>query len=329
MSREIVLESADLRVVLLPEIGGTVTGIFHKRLQKSVLGRVPWDVVREPDPDLFASDEAIWLTRYSGGWPLMFPNAGDACRFGGVDHGFHGEASLAAWHATPLPSGLRLEHEFRALPVRMTRRFTLQGDVLHLTETAENTGDVAVDVMWGQHVTFGSDLLDGPVVIDAGAARIVVDASFDPQANPWVPGATGQWPTVPAKAGTADASRPTGQMASLAYLTDFARPFVAIRRLDGSLAAALSWQGGVFDCVWYWCELQGTPEPPWNGRTRLIGLEPCSTACGHGLTEAARRGARLIRLAPNAPVTSTLRLHVFQAAGAVTGTDSHGRAIVQ
>jgi hypothetical protein len=323
---DIVLESADLRVVLSPEIGGTVTSIFHKGLQKSVLGRVPWDVVRQPDPDLFASDEAIWLTRYSGGWPLMFPNAGDACRFRGVDHGFHGEASLAAWHATPLPSGVRLERKFRALPVRMTRSFTLQGDVLHLTETAENTGAVAVEVMWGQHVTFGSDLLDGPVAIDAGATRITVDESFDPPANPWALGATGNWPLVPAKTGAANASRPAAPMAALAYLTDFAQPFVAIRRLDGSLAAALSWQGSVFDCVWYWCELQGTPEQPWNGQTRLIGLEPCSTACGHGLAEAAGKGARLIRLAPGDPVRSTLRLHVFQPAGAVTGTDPQGRA---
>lgn len=328
MTGDLVLESADLRVVLRPDVGGTVTEVFHKRLGQSVLGQVPWDAVRQPDPDLFAADEAIWLTRYSGGWPLMFPNAGDACHFAGADHGFHGEASLAPWQAMAIEGGLRLDRHFRVVPVRMTRQFRLQGDVLHLTETAEAEGRDDVAVMWGQHVTFGSDLLAGPVEIDAGATRITVDDAFDPPVNPWLPGALGDWPRVPGKQGTALASQPKGPMAALAYLTGFDSPFVAIRRTDGVLGAVLSWQGDVHDCVWYWCELDGTPEPPWRGRTRLIGLEPCSTDYGHGLAEADRRKARLIRLRPGQPVTVSLCLHVFRPVGRVTGTDPAGRAIM-
>jgi len=326
MTGDVILENADLRVVLSPDVGGTVTEVFHKGLQKSVLGRVLWNPVRLPETGLFAATEEIWLTRYTGGWPLMFPNAGDACRFRGVDHGFHGEASLARWQGTPLPEGVRLERRFDAVPVRMTRSFTLDGDVLHLSETAEAHGTDEIEVMWGQHVTFGSDLLDGPVIVEAGACRVTVDDAFDPPANPWVAGASGDWPKVPGKDGIADASRPSGPMAALAYLTGFARPFVAIRRLDGAVGAALSWQGEVYDCVWYWCELGGTSEPPWDGKARLIGLEPCSTPYGHGLAEAERRGARLIRLRPGQPVTATLCLHVFRPTGTVTGTDPGGRA---
>ncbi len=326
MSGEIILESADLRVVLSPDVGGTVTEIFHKGLHKSVLGRVPWDPVRLPDPGLFAATEDIWLTRYTGGWPLMFPNAGDACRYRGTDHGFHGEASLMPWQATPLPQGVRLERRFHAVPVRMTRSFWLDGDVLHLTETAEAEGTDEVEVMWGQHVTFGSDLLDGPVIVESGATRLTVDDAFDPPGNPWLAGASGNWPVVPAKHGQADASRPVGPMAALAYLTGFDRPFVAIRRLDGAVGAALSWEGDVYDCVWYWCELGGTPDAPWHGRTRLIGLEPCSTPYGHGLAEASHRRSRLIRLCPGQPVTASLRLHVFKPTDAVTETGPDGRA---
>lgn len=326
MTGTLVLESEDLRMVLTPDIGGTVTDIHHKRLGQSVLGRVPWNVVRQPNPDLFAADESVWLTRYSGGWPLMFPNAGDACRFRGAEHGFHGEASLAPWQATRIEHGVQLQRRFRVVPVRMTRTFTLDGDVLLLTETAEADGADEVPVMWGQHVTFGSDLLDGPVVIEAGATRVRVDDAYDPPLNPWVAGAAGAWPSLPTKDGVSDGTRPGGPMASLAYLTDFAHPFVAIRRLDGAVGAVISWQGDVYSCVWYWCELGGTPDPPWQGHGRLIGLEPCSTEQAHGLTEAARTGARLIRLCPGHPVTATLRLHVFQPAGAVTGTDPDGRA---
>jgi len=118
-------------------------------------------------------------------------------------------------------------------------------------------------------------------------------------------------------------------MSAFAFLTGLDRRFVAIRRLDGSVGAALSWEGDVYDCVWYWCELGGSTEPPWYGRGRLIGLEPSSTSSGHGLADAARRGARLIQLRPGQPVTATLRLHVFQPTGAVTGTDTAGRATGQ
>ena len=326
MTGDITLESPDLRVVLSPDIGGAVTEVFHKRLRQSVLGRVPWDVVRLPDPDLVATDESVWLTRYSGGWPLMFPNAGDACRFRGADHGFHGEASLAPWQVTPLASGVRLERRFRVVPVRMTRTFTLDGDVLQLTETAEAEGTDAVEVIWGQHVTFGSDLLNGPVTIEAGAGLATVDDAYDPPANPWVAGATGAWPHVPTKDSADDGTLPAGPMSALAYLTGFDRPFVAIRRLDGSVGVVLSWQGDVYASVWYWCELGGAQEPPWHGCGRLIGLEPCSTDYGHGLAEAARREARLICLRPGQPVTATLRLHVFEPSTAVTGTDKAGRA---
>ena len=64
----------------------------------SVLGTVPWDVVEAPIESLAARDEPEWLTRYTGGWPLLFPNGGDACTVDGVFHGFHGEASIAPWH---------------------------------------------------------------------------------------------------------------------------------------------------------------------------------------------------------------------------------------
>lgn len=112
MTGDVILENAELRVTLSPDVGGTVTEIFHKGLKKSVLGRVPWDGVRLPEPGLIATSEAVWLTRFTGGWPLMFPNAGDACRFLGADHGFHGEASLAPWKTIPLATGVRLERRF-------------------------------------------------------------------------------------------------------------------------------------------------------------------------------------------------------------------------
>ena len=92
---QILLESDALCVVVNTVIGGTITSIVHKPTGASVLGTVPWTPRPGPAETYAAPNENAWLPYYSGGWPILFPNGGDACTFDGVFHGFHGEASLA------------------------------------------------------------------------------------------------------------------------------------------------------------------------------------------------------------------------------------------
>ena len=322
----VVLENDILRVEVSLSVGGTITSIFHKPLGLSVLGRVPWDPIAVPEPGFATQDEQRWLTRYTGGWPLLFPNAGNACVTDGMFHGFHGEASISPWQAEVTPYRIRLTRRFFSVPVRMTRDLTLEDDVLCLHETAVSDGAALVPVIWGQHITFGSDLLEAPVIIETGAKRFLVDDSYDPPANPWLPGATGAWPIIAGKSGDIDVSQPQAPCSSLGYLTDFKSKFVSIRRKDGTVGAVVSWQGAVYDCVWFWCELAGNSAPPWFGRANLIGLEPCSTSSGLGLTAALENKARVIDLLPGVPVATSVRLQVFLPNGPVKSVDPAGRA---
>jgi hypothetical protein len=209
----------------------------------------------------------------------------------------------------------------------MRRELTVDGDLLTIRETVRMLGAQPVRVMWGYHPTFGSDLLDGPFEIQSGARTVTVDDRYDPGNNPLRPGAGGRWPLVPGKTGSFDLSRLDGSVAALAYLHDFDAPWMSIRRLDDSVAAALSWDPGVFPYVWLWYELGGTPEPPWCGKARLIGLEPNTTWPAYGLADADRRGGRLLTLQPGAEIAATVRLHVFKPAGALRGVDANGRAV--
>jgi hypothetical protein len=104
----------------------------------------------------------------------------------------------------------------------------------------------------------------------------------------------------------------------LAYLTGFEQPWAAIRRLDNAVAVLLTWDGARFPCAWLWCELCGTPEDPWGGRTRLVAVEPNTTACGLGLNEARRRGLPLLRLLPGERYSATIALTVFTPSGPIT-----------
>jgi galactose mutarotase-like enzyme len=321
-----VIESEALRVTIDPAVGGTIAAIEHKGLGASVLGRTPWAREVAPPTSFAAPDERTWLKHYEGGWPLLFPNGGDACRLEGGFHGFHGEASLAPWRAAVAATAIGLTRQLATVPVEMQRELAVDGELLTIRETVRMGGSRPIRVMWGHHPTFGSDLLAGPFEIQSSARRVAIDERYDPEANPLKPGAGGGWPLVPGKKGPFDLERPEGPIAALACLQDFDDPWVSIRRLDDSVAVALSWDGDVFPYAWLWFELAGTPEPPWCGKARLIGVEPNTTWPANGIADAARRGGRLLTLQPGAEMTATVRLHVFKPRGAIRSVDAKGHA---
>lgn len=314
----VVLEGEALQVTVNPRVGGAITAIRHRPTGLSVLGQVPWQTVDAPLPSLAARDEPEWLTRYTGGWPLLFPNAGDACEVGGVFHGFHGEASIAPWECERDEDGLVLTRSFTALAATMRRRITAAGEVLRIVEDLAYEGDEPAHVMWGHHPTFGSDLTDGAFEVTCGAQDVEAEAQYDPPANPLRPDAAGHWPMLAAKDKTADLAHPRRPWASVAYLSKFRQPWAAIRRMDDAIAVRLSWDGARFPCAWLWYELEGTPEAPWSGRTHLVGIEPNTTPCALGLAEARRRGASLLRLEPGQSYAAHIALHVFRPSGPVT-----------
>jgi hypothetical protein len=329
MSALVLLENEQLRIIVDPMVGGTIRSVEHRGLGLSVLGKVPWKPETTPLDPATVKDERLWLSRYSGGWPILFPNGGDACTFHGVFHGFHGEASVAPWDMQMDDRAILLRRRFQAVPVEMEREITLDGDVLLIRETARVVGSGPATVMWGHHPSFGSDLLDGPVEIQSNARGFMSDDHYDAPANPLRPGGKGRWPMVPSKSKNAlfDLSRPREPLSAMTCLADFTEAWVTIRRLDDAVGVALSWDETVFPYAWLWFELGGLNEEPWLGKTRLIGVEPNTTWPANGLAEAEERGGRLLTLVPGKDVTAQVRLQVFKPSGAVRGVNPDGRVM--
>ena len=304
----VILDNGTLQATVTPGLGGTITALRHLATGAELLARSPWKTTCDPLP--FAPDEATWLTRFSGGWPVMFPNAGDACEDGAIRHGFHGEGSVTPWKAERDAGGLTLTRRFDAVPVTMTRHLALDGPCLSVHETVTAHGPCTV--VWGQHITFGGDLLTGPATLQTSAARLIACAGFTPPCSPLLPGGSGAWPTLPGRCGPVDLSHPPEGIALLACLADLGpNPWATLARADG-LGARIGWDADPWPLAWVWVETGGTTDPPWNGQARMIAIEPCTTWPATGLAAARAAGGPVLTLAAGEVRRAQITLTVLE-----------------
>ena len=316
----ITLRSEALAVVVTPGKGGDITSIVHRPTGQKTLWQTPWGGRPSGYALPGSGTSEAWMQAYPGGWQLLVPNASTACTYQGVRHGFHGEAALAPWDWSQDGDALTLHLAFYTLPLTMTRRLSLDGDLLIIEESLTNDSAEPVELIWCHHPGFGGALLDGPARLTTGARRVTVDDLPDERGNALLPGHASDWPgSLTRDRAPIDLRAPIDGEHGMAYLHDFADGWVALTRADGAIGIALSWDTDLFPCAWLWQELGSSKGGPWFGRGRVVGLEPCTTWPGRGLAAAVEAGRPLLRLAPGERRETTLRLHVFTGIGEVTG----------
>jgi hypothetical protein len=74
---------------------------------------------------------------------------------------------------------LELRRRFFTVPVEMRREFRVEGDLLIVRDHLHMTGPRPLNVMWGHHPTFGSDLLAGAVEITCGGKLVYANGQLD------------------------------------------------------------------------------------------------------------------------------------------------------
>ena len=151
-----VLESASLRVIMVPRLGAKIVSLLDRRGDFEWLpGPMPGRPVR---PVAYG---APFVEQDMAGWDEMFPTI-LACAYPGPGpcHGAllpdHGEAWALPWEVAGAAGGeLTLTLQGRALPYRLTRSATVsQKDTLTLRYTLENLGDAPMPYMWAAHPQF-------------------------------------------------------------------------------------------------------------------------------------------------------------------------------
>ena len=281
--RTLVLSSGGIRAEVDPVRGADVLSVQDGR-GREVLFQPRWQA-EAGDRGL---DDQSWVRGWRGGWTLLFPNAGPACVYAGRRHPYHGDAALAEWQVVDSaldrlslryidPDGVTVERGHRITPDRLT-----------IVTTIDNPSDRPFEFIAVEHVILGAAFAweAAPVDLPAGPRRILDGAS-----------APGDWSRLPGRgAQRFGAVVDCGEGRAVAYSRE-------------GRSVSVSWSGAHLDSLWYWLENGWNPEPPWDGRTRCLGLEPASSASGDGLAEASRNGMATA-LAPGASVTHSTTLIV-------------------
>lgn len=149
----VVLESDQLRVIVIPSSGAHVQQIIHKPTDQEVLWANPR---RDPYAPIFGEPWSGWL----GGIDEMIPT-GWASAHQGSKYPDHGEVLTQPWRYDVLDRGPTAAsvrffcHGFMS-PIRVERTMTLRpGESrIRMSHRITNLGERPYDFLWGLHTSF-------------------------------------------------------------------------------------------------------------------------------------------------------------------------------
>jgi hypothetical protein len=241
----------------------------------------------------------------------------------------HGEAVGSEWKLVGLECkdesvSLTLEVHLPVYQLQFQRRIALRSDSIRalVQENVTNANDEPVEFQWVEHAAFGE-----PLFTEREASLFLSGT----RGMTWHLGYEGRellpndlefcWPKVYSNEGIAlDLSSPflqdrTGFVASV--LTDASRTdgFVAVHNRQHALVAGYSFDRNRFPWIALWEENRARSYPPWNGVTRVRGVEFGTSPMPLGLQQARENGTMfdtpvLTRLAPQSSVETQYQMFV-------------------
>jgi hypothetical protein len=310
----IELANDDVAVTLLPDKGCDILELVDRRSGVDVLFKAPWGYGRRPvhAPSSFAA----WIEAYPGGWQVLLPNGGNASTEHGVEWGFHGEAGLIEWTVDEVTAdAARFSTALITAPLALERTVSLARNVVRVDERVTNCGGDAIEVMWGQHPTFGAPFLEPGCTIETSARTFTAD-DVAPGTG-LEQGARSPWPEAALEGGgSVDLSVVPAReerRAVLGYLGDFEDGSYTISNPRLQLAVTVRWPLELFPNAWFWQELHATPGYPWYRRAYTTAIEPNTTIPAQGISQARAKGGVPLRLEAGAAREATFEAELVSA----------------
>jgi hypothetical protein len=289
------LESQQLALTILPEVGAKILALIDKSSGKNLL----WENPRIR-PQTFPVD-ANFDNYWCGGWDDAFPTA-DACEYKGEAYPNLGELRSLHWvfedgGADKDRAWARLSTFAPISAAKATKTIVVEGSTVALHFELESLGPLPLEFLWGTHPAFA--VTPETRLIIPGKTGIVAIASHPSLGTP---GERYPWP----KLGNVDMSRVQPITAGVNcghYVTDLEAGWFAVETAGSGIVFSFPLQE--CPCLWLWLVYGG-----WRGYHHAI-VEPW-TSYPVNLAEAARQ-QRHRQLAPEKKFAVTVRCSVYHA----------------
>lgn len=333
--RAITMENEYLFVSVLPDKGADIYQFIYKPKNVDILWKAPWGL-KKPGQGIQTAEnsQVAWMEHYAGGWQELFPNAGDACTYKGVQLNFHGEISTIAWdyqivRDTPEEVAVVFTANTYRSPFRVERTMVLRAGQKHLeiTEQITNLAEEEMAYMWGHHPAFGAPFLDEGTLIHLPERCWIESQEKETAQARMPPGTRSEWPYMKGRNGeTLDLSilPPRNERsADLAFIGGFAEGWYGITNPKLGLGFGMVWPADIFPYMWFWQELRGSFGYPWYGANYVAAIEPFSSYDASGLANCIRKGtARSLK--PKEQVRATLLAVCYESEKGITRIDTNG-----
>src|SRR5438094_4569653 len=245
--RSVVLESDELRVVVLPDKGAEIHRLVHRESGVDVLFHGPWGLQPPGAPPLEGSGDDEFMWNYAGGWQELFPSANEACTYRGRRIPFHGEVATLPWEYEVLSdSEVRFTTRCRETTFELERTLRVQDAKLKIESVATNVGEEPAHFVWGQHCVVGAPLLEEGCQLELPARTIVTRPElWEPETAALVPGQREAWPNALLRAGGTtdlrDIPGPERRSHDDIYVGDLEETWLAVTNPRLGLTFRLEW----------------------------------------------------------------------------------------
>jgi hypothetical protein len=300
--RSVVLESDELRVVVLPDKGAEIHRLIHRESNVDVLFHGPWGLQPPGAPPLEGSGEDEFMWNYAGGWQELFPSVNEACTYRGRRIPFHGEVATLPWEYEVLSdSEARFTTRCRETTFELERTLRVDDGTskLEIESVATNVGDEPAHFVWGQHCVVGAPLLEEGCRLELPARTIVTRPElWEPETAALVPGQREAWPNALLReGGTTDLREipgPERRSHDDMYIGDLEETWLAVTNPRLGLTFRLEWEPAELAWVILWQAYGGADAAPLTG-SYALGVEPWTSRLN--LEDAVAAG-EAIELAP-------------------------------
>jgi uncharacterized protein DUF4432 len=308
----VVLESTELRVVVLPDKGAEIHRLVHRESGVDVLFEGPWGLRPPGAPPLEGSGNDEFMWNYAGGWQELFPSVNEACTYRGRRIPFHGEVATLPWEHEVLSSdGDRAEVRFRTrcreTTFELERTLTVvDGSAeLRIESVATNVGSEPEHFVWGQHCVVGPPLLEAGCTLELPARTIVTRPElWEPETAALAPGQREEWPLARLRdGGTTDLRRipgPEHRSHDDVYIGDLEATWLSVSNPRLGLTFRLEWEPAALGWVILWQAYGGADAPPLTG-SYALGVEPWTSRLN---LEDALAAGEAIELGPGERFTT-------------------------